>query len=70
MKVLCIQLGLWSLGVIKTQIFVAQCEFSGIQQKQVFIQQQARVLIGCRPHTPLASTGTFTRADNEMRQMR
>lgn len=61
--------------MIKTEIFVAQCEFSGLQQKQVLIQQQACIISAAlmAQHatlTPLASSGTSTGADNDMRQRR
>lgn len=62
--------------MIKAEIFVDQCEFSGLWQEQVLIQQQACILSAAlmalhTTLTPLAPSGTFTGAgDNEMSQRR
>lgn len=66
------QPALWSLGVIKTEIFLDQGEFSELWQKQVLIQQQACIISAALMAlhvTPLAPSGASNGpADNEMSQ--
>ncbi len=78
MKVLLesVEPGLWSLDVIKIEIFLDQCDFSGLWQKQVLIQQQACILSAALmalhatltpPAPPATSAGAGV---NEMSQRR
>ena len=63
--------------MIQIEIFVAQCEFSGLWQKQVLIQQQVCILSAAlmalhTTLTPPAPSGTAAGAagDNEVSQRR